>query len=1316
MKISSIYIDGFGIFHNESIPKLDTGLVLFQGNNESGKSTLLGFIRTILFGFPRANSRDPSYPPLSGGAPGGRIGLVVNNREYIVERKPGKSGGLVTVSGADKDTGQNELLLQLLCGITYEAFKNIYAFSLSELQTIETLKAESVKSVIYGAGTGTAMLALPKAEKQIKDRLDLLFKPGGSNPLINKQTAKLEHIRSELHKASKGIAEYDLACDELRQMDEQIKTFGNDLAVSRLNMNKFSSYEHLWPEWLCLQECKTGLAQSSVGQVVEIFPENGLVRMEKGLDYHLNHQTRFNQLKEDLVQLSKEAKNLTVDKKLVNEADAIAILSENRNDYIEKCRSLPLKEQEKKTLELEIKGLSGRLGGNWPEERLRKIDRSIFALDAIYLYEEKFNRLERDFDTAGKILSDKKDQYEKSDKEESAAAEIIKQSGGAGIIIDKRLITGLQQGRDEFAGAAGDIIRRKDELKEEKIQLDRLIREIDPAWNVSRIENFDNSIIAQKKVSDFDLSLKQAETDLRDSEILHTANESSFKNAKKKYEIAASKLQNFPEHPNSYKDELGHRKSSVNNLRNDLLNHNQLDLEKTHQQERLSDKTEELGGSKNFSVNISPGLLKRLTIISIVLCISVPGALALLGKPVAAGVTGCIFFIAAIVFTASCRLVNKALARSGHIKNQIAVIQTALDAICGQVLELDKKIACSAKEINLPEPVLLDHLNTLYNRIEEDILAFELQCRLAEEAQRLYADVEQLSTKTGNAEKNITRFRESLQIIKNRWKEFLKKNNLNTDLTPALATVIFSKVETCRKQLNNINILKNRICKMEQTINNYFALAQKAPYLAESCKGSSHGLLSAVDKLFPRLQQEEKQREKHRLAQQTYKEKCKTTADRREAFKNAEETLYQLDKTKSKALSEWKTWLIERGMPDNLSPKTALEAFDKIGKCLEKIDAKDRIEAEISKLEKSIDSYQKRVHEIMGRLGQTHTDAEKTAVVVSGLVSELDISKGNLREKNRIKSQTKITKSQLKSARKQVIDCNRQIKKLLQESGTDNKDEFFKKEHLFSERKKLLNEIKRTEQNIRRISGESDTALIKKTLKTLTIDKIRISSEKLAHESENIERDIEELRNKKAELKQKIEAMKSADDITMLRNDEETGLAQIQQSSLEWASFAVAGYLINKAKKKFEKEQQPGTILNAGIFFREITESRYEGLVCPIGKNTVEAVTSLKKRKQPEELSRGTAEQLYLALRFGYIKNRAGNSGSLPVIMDDILVNFDPGRAKNTAKTILELSKDLQILFFTCHPETIDIFKDIDSRIPLYNIKDGRITKELKNT
>jgi uncharacterized protein YhaN len=67
-------------------------------------------------------------------------------------------------------------------------------------------------------------------------------------------------------------------------------------------------------------------------------------------------------------------------------------------------------------------------------------------------------------------------------------------------------------------------------------------------------------------------------------------------------------------------------------------------------------------------------------------------------------------------------------------------------------------------------------------------------------------------------------------------------------------------------------------------------------------------------------------------------------------------------------------------------------------------------------------------------------------------------------------------------------------------------------------------------------------------------------------------------------------------------------------------------------------------------------------------------------------LSDGTADQLFLALRLaGIEKNLEKLVEPLPVILDDILINFDDDRALSTLRCLADFSSKTQVILFTHH-------------------------------
>jgi hypothetical protein len=87
----------------------------------------------------------------------------------------------------------------------------------------------------------------------------------------------------------------------------------------------------------------------------------------------------------------------------------------------------------------------------------------------------------------------------------------------------------------------------------------------------------------------------------------------------------------------------------------------------------------------------------------------------------------------------------------------------------------------------------------------------------------------------------------------------------------------------------------------------------------------------------------------------------------------------------------------------------------------------------------------------------------------------------------------------------------------------------------------------------------------------------------------------------------------------------------------------------------------------------------------------------------PERLSRGTREQVFLALRLALVRDLQRHGVQLPVVMDDALVNFDDERARSAARVLVDFVSDQpgrrQMLVFTCHAHIAEIFAATDASV-----------------
>jgi len=148
----------------------------------------------------------------------------------------------------------------------------------------------------------------------------------------------------------------------------------------------------------------------------------------------------------------------------------------------------------------------------------------------------------------------------------------------------------------------------------------------------------------------------------------------------------------------------------------------------------------------------------------------------------------------------------------------------------------------------------------------------------------------------------------------------------------------------------------------------------------------------------------------------------------------------------------------------------------------------------------------------------------------------------------------------------------------------------------------------------------------------------------------------------------------------------------VREALESYVVAAVATRLLETSLATYEAERQPLVIQRAQELFVRLTGRRYSRLATPLGRFEPAVSAADGAGKAPERLSRATAEQLFLALRLSYIERLAGAHPALPVLMDDVLVNFDDERRAVAVEIIAEFSERRQVIFFTCHQATADAF------------------------
>jgi uncharacterized protein YhaN len=253
MRIEGWHIEGFGALHDVETSGLPDGVTVFLGQNEAGKSTLLAFLRAVLFGFPDRRTRENLYPPLTGGRHGGTVLLREGNAVWSVSRYADKRGSL-TVRGPGGQTGDESDLRRLLAGVDATLFKSVYAFSLSELQAFATLNAEGVRERIFSVGISGAGLSARAVLKQLADEESELLKQRAGQARINVLVRRVHEARDAVRRAEDAARSYPEILAREAALSEQVDDLESSLRRLATERRRFETLDRLFPERQTLDE------------------------------------------------------------------------------------------------------------------------------------------------------------------------------------------------------------------------------------------------------------------------------------------------------------------------------------------------------------------------------------------------------------------------------------------------------------------------------------------------------------------------------------------------------------------------------------------------------------------------------------------------------------------------------------------------------------------------------------------------------------------------------------------------------------------------------------------------------------------------------------------------------------------------------------------------------------------------------------------------------------------------------------------------------------------------------------------------------
>jgi uncharacterized protein YhaN len=171
--------------------------------------------------------------------------------------------------------------------------------------------------------------------------------------------------------------------------------------------------------------------------------------------------------------------------------------------------------------------------------------------------------------------------------------------------------------------------------------------------------------------------------------------------------------------------------------------------------------------------------------------------------------------------------------------------------------------------------------------------------------------------------------------------------------------------------------------------------------------------------------------------------------------------------------------------------------------------------------------------------------------------------------------------------------------------------------------------------------------------------------------------------------------------IAELAEQAEGKLAEIGVDARRFVDLTLARRILEAEIEAYRRQNQGPLLERAGELFDELTLGAYPRVLSDAGEDGRGRIVAVRRDGREiavEGLSSGTRDQLFLALRLATLAASIEGREPMPLVADDILIEFDDVRTRATLEVLARFAEKTQILLFSHHRHVAEFAAALGAR------------------
>ncbi len=416
---------------------------------------------------------------------------------------------------------------------------------------------------------------------------------------------------------------------------------------------------------------------------------------------------------------------------------------------------------------------------------------------------------------------------------------------------------------------------------------------------------------------------------------------------------------------------------------------------------------------------------------------------------------------------------------------------------------------------------------------------------------------------------------------------------------------------------------------------------------------------------------------------------ARTLAER----EDAEAGLARAESALERWQGEWSALRAGCGLAESLEPDGALGALRAIEQATRDQERLDTLTADISAIDARRHAFEAAIGELVLATAATDLTEQPATSAVAVLHRRATEARAAAAERAALAAELAELEAEQAEAAAVVAEAEEELVALRATAGAADDAELLLRESAGIRAVELRAEIARLDGDLARAGG-APAAEVAEAVAALDADALPARAEELEalavtrrgardEAGEALTRARDEL----ARLERSEEAAQAAQAKASLE-------AQIQELAERYARARLAQRVLRDAIARYRSAHEGPLLARANALFPALTCERYARLETDVDERDEDvliAVTADGSRRRVQELSDGTREQLFLALRLAAIERHVATAEAVPVLFDDVLLESDDERAQRILAALAELATQTQVLVLTHHRHLVEI-------------------------